>query len=202
VQLAAGEPQPIVQTMNASNSAATARDGIVTPFALGDDDFAVLGLQRRHAVDLEMLDERRRVLQAKVHPDRFAASDAATQRQAMQLSMRVNEAWRRLRHPVQRAAYLCGLMGVPVDAERNTAMPRDFLMQQMQWREALDDASSAQALEGLRAQVANDESRLLERVRQRLDVDGDAKAAAEDVRALMFLGKFRADVEHRIEDAP
>jgi molecular chaperone HscB len=201
VQLAAGEPQPIVQTMNASTPAALARDGIDAPFALGDDDFTVLGLPRSHSVDLERLDERRRVLQARVHPDRFASSDAATQRQAMQLSMRVNEAWRRLRHPVQRAAYLCELMGHAVDAERNTAMPREFLMQQMQWREALDDASSANDLEALRTQVATDESRLLERVRHHLDVDGDAKAAAEDVRALMFLGKYRADVERRIEDA-
>ena len=75
-----------------------------------------------------------------MHPDRFAAEGAAAQRVAMQWAVRVNEAYQRLKDPLKRAAYLCELHGAPIDAENNTAMPRDFLMQQMEWREALDDA--------------------------------------------------------------
>lgn len=108
---------------------------------LDDDDFALFGLPRRQALDRAALDATWRRLQAEVHPDRFAGQGAAAQRVAMQWSVRVNEAYRRLKDPVQRAAVLCALAGVPIDAERNTAMPASFLMQQMAWREALDDAA-------------------------------------------------------------
>ncbi|WP_163768973.1 Fe-S protein assembly co-chaperone HscB, partial [Providencia stuartii] len=77
---------------------------------------------------------------AEVHPDRFASEGAAAQRVAMQWAMRVNEGYQRLKDPLKRAAYLCELRGAPVQAENNTAMPPAFLMQQMAWREALDDA--------------------------------------------------------------
>ena len=87
-----------------------------------------------------MLDARWKDLQREAHPDRFAAQGPAAQRVAMQWSVRINEAYQRLRDPLKRAAYLCELHGAPIRAEDNTAMPAAFLMQQMQWREALDDA--------------------------------------------------------------
>ena len=58
----------------------------------------------------------------------------------MQWSVRINEAYQRLKDPLKRAAYLCELNAAPVNAENNTAMPTEFLMQQMDWREALDEA--------------------------------------------------------------
>ena len=107
---------------------------------LGDDHFTLFGLPARQALDRAELDARRRDLQARVHPDRFASEGAAAQRLAMQWAVRVNEAYACLKDPLARAAYLCEQRGVPVDAERNTAMPTAFLMQQMEWREALDEA--------------------------------------------------------------
>ncbi len=128
------------------------------------DDFTLLGLPRTFALERAQLDAAWKALQARVHPDRFAAEGAASQRVAMQWAVRVNEAHQRLKDPLKRAAYLCELAGVPVNAENNTAMPGAFLMQQMQWREALEEAGSA-----------------------------------ADVRALMFVRRFRQDVERRLE---
>uniref|UniRef100_UPI0032B262A3 Fe-S protein assembly co-chaperone HscB n=1 Tax=uncultured Aquincola sp. TaxID=886556 RepID=UPI0032B262A3 len=113
---------------------------------LADDDFTLFGLPQRYALDRADLDQRWRELQAKVHPDRFAAEGGAAQRVAMQWSVRVNEAYGRLKNPLQRAAYLCELRGAPINAENNTAMPAAFLMQQMEWREALDDAGDVPAV--------------------------------------------------------
>ena len=95
-----------------------------------DDDFSLFGLPQRHALDRADLDVRWRDLQARVHPDRFASEGAAAQRLAMQWAVRVNQAYQRLKDPLSRAAYLCELRGVLIDAERNTAMPAAFLMQQ------------------------------------------------------------------------
>jgi molecular chaperone HscB len=164
-----------------------------------DDDFTLFGLRERFALDPALLDQRWRELQTEVHPDRFAAQGAASQRIAMQWAVRVNQAYQRLKDPLQRAAYLCQRRGAAIDAERNTAMPREFLMQQMAWREALDEARDSATVEALGEQVAQHERALLQQLQQQLDVRGDSAAAAAQVRALMFVARFRQDVESRLE---
>jgi molecular chaperone HscB len=167
---------------------------------LDDDDFTLFGLPRRHAVDRAEVDTRWRRLQAEVHPDRFASEGAAAQRVAMQWAVRVNEAHARLKDPVRRGAYLCELAGHPVDAERNTAMPTAFLHQQMEWREALDEASGRDDVEALLAEVDAAQRRMLHELQVQLDEQADAGSAAASVRALMFVNRFRHDVERRLDD--
>ena len=166
---------------------------------LDDDDFTLFDLPRRHALDRSELDRRWRALQSEVHPDRFAAQGGAAQRVAMQWAVRVNEAYQRLKDPLRRAAYLCELAGVPIGAENNTAMPAAFLMQQMAWREALDDATSLPAVQALQAEVDTAERCLTEDVAASLDDRHDAAAAAGQVRALMFVQRFRQDIERRLD---
>jgi len=165
---------------------------------LTDNDFQLFGLAERHALDRAAVDARWKALQAEVHPDRFAAEGAAAQRVAMQWAMRVNEAYQRLRDPLRRAAYLCELRGVPVQAENNTRMPAAFLMQQMAWREALDEATDETALTALDADAAQAETAALATVQHLLDETGDAPGAAAQVRALMFIQRFRADIDQRL----
>ena len=166
---------------------------------LADDDFTLLGLAPRQKLDRADLDARRRDLQARVHPDRFAAEGAAAQRLAMQWAVRVNEAYQRLKDPLTRAAYLCQLRGVPVDAERNTAMPAAFLMQQMEWREALEEANTAGAVQALDDRVAALERGLQDTLVTQLDTASDTTAAAAQVRALMFVARFRQDIDRRLD---
>jgi molecular chaperone HscB len=167
---------------------------------LGDNDFVLFGLPERFEIDRKDLDERWRRLQASAHPDRFAADGAAAQRVAMQWSIRINEAYRRLREPMARAAYLCELRGAPIAAHSNTAMPGDFLMQQMAWREALDEADSDAALGALEAEVHAAEADLMAQLATLLDGAPPSPAlAAERVRALMFIHRFRADLARRLD---
>ena len=166
---------------------------------LSDDDFTLFGLPPRFALDRAVLDSSWRVLQAQVHPDKFVADGAAAQRLAMQWAVRVNAAYQRLKDPLKRGAYLCELRGAPIQAENNTAMPVDFLMQQMAWREALDDASGLADVAALEAIVAAHQATLVATLGQTLDVQGDAAAAAQQVRALMFVAKFRDDIGRRLE---
>ena len=166
---------------------------------LDSDDFELFGVPRRFAQDRAVIDARWRALQAEVHPDRFAAEGAAAQRVAMQWAVRVNEAYQRLKDPLKRAAYLCELAGTPVDAENNTAMPASFLMQQMEWREALDEASTLDEVEALAEEVASRKRVAFEALQKTFDECRDAKAAAEQVRALMFVERFAEDIDHRLE---
>jgi len=165
---------------------------------ISSDDFELFGLPRRFALDRGELDARRRALQAEVHPDRFTGADAAAQRAAMQSAVRVNEAHARLADPLKRAGYLCELAGTPVCAEDNTAMPLDFLREQMAWRESLDEASSRAEIDALARDLADARRLAYERLASALDERRDFAAAAQEVRALMFIERFAADVDDRL----
>ena len=166
---------------------------------LQSNDFVLFGLPERFEQDRATLDQRWKDLQRQVHPDRFAADAATAQRVAMQWSVRINEAYQRLKNPLKRAAYLCELRGAPIQAENNTAMPATFLMQQMEWREALDEATSAGDLQALKAQTQSSARELTAQLAQALDTDGDATRAAQSVRALMFVERFASEVEDRLD---
>lgn len=166
---------------------------------LQSNDFEIFGLSPRFAVDRTALDARWKDLQREAHPDRFATADAQTQRQAMQWSVRINEAYQRLKDPLKRAAYLCELHGAPIQAENNTAMPAAFLMQQMQWREDLEEANSLGDLERMADEVAATRRTLLQELQTTADDLRDWPALAKQVRALMFIERFAGDVENRLD---
>lgn len=166
---------------------------------LQSNDFEIFGLSPAFALDRQALDERWKDLQRQAHPDRHASADAATQRQAMQWSVRINEAYQRLKDPIKRAAYLCELNGAPIQAENNTAMPADFLMQQMEWREALEEASGVADLERMADDVADARRQRLAQLQRCADEQRDFAAVAQQVRALMFVERFARDVENRLE---
>jgi molecular chaperone HscB len=166
---------------------------------LQSNDFELFGLPQTFAQDAAAIDARWKELQREAHPDRFAAQGPAAQRIAMQWSVRINEAYKRLKEPLRRAAYLCELRGAPVDAENNTAMPAEFLMEQMAWREELDDARSTDDLDRLDAELGQARRGTLQRIEQLLDRDKDAAAAAQQVRALMFIERFGHDVQARFD---
>jgi molecular chaperone HscB len=166
---------------------------------LDGDDFTLFDLPRRFALDDAELAARRRALQAEVHPDRFAASGPAAQRAAMQWAVRVNEAYGRLKDPLKRAAYLCELAGAPIGAEDNTAMPPEFLMQQMAWREALDEAKTNAEVEAIGLGIDAHRRDAYAELARTLDESADFARAAQQVRALMFVERFAGDVEQRLQ---
>lgn len=166
---------------------------------LQSSDFELFGLAPQFAQDRAAIDARWKDLQREAHPDKFAAQGAAAQRLSMQWSVRINEAYQRLKDPLKRAAYLCELNAAPVNAENNTAMPTEFLMQQMAWREALDEARSAADLDDLGTQVIAARREALQKCSQLLDVQQDYRGAVQQVRALMFIERFASDVEARLD---
>src|SRR3954468_9014279 len=111
--------------------------------------FELFGLPQRFHLDAVALERAYRGIRSRVHPDRFARGGEAERRASLQWTTRVNEAYRSLKNPVQRASHLLALHGVDVAFETNTAMPADFLMAQMELRETLAQATGAKDLGAL-----------------------------------------------------
>jgi molecular chaperone HscB len=163
--------------------------------------FELFQLPQRFAVDASALDNAYRDVQSRVHPDKFVNATDAEKRVAMQWATRANEAYQTLKTPQKRAQYLCELNGVDLQTESNTAMPVAFLMQQMEWREALGDARAAKdsdALDALDRDLRAARKAQLAQIEQQLDAS-DFAAAAQGVRALMFLEKFGEEVRFAFE---
>jgi molecular chaperone HscB len=169
--------------------------------SLNDSHFDLFQLPARFALDASALDDAYRTVQAQVHPDRFAAAGDAQKRIAMQWATRANEAYRTLRDPLKRATYLLSLRGIDVGAESNTAMEPSFLMQQMEWREGVEDAAAARnvdALDALLAELRDEERVRFEKLAALLDSGAD-QAAAEAVRQLMFIERVALEIGAQIE---
>ncbi len=166
-----------------------------------DDFFALFGLPARYEVDEAVLDAAYRTVQSQAHPDRFANAGDAERRVAMQWAAHANEAYRTLRQPLKRAIYLLHLRGVDIQAESNTAMAPEFLMQQMEWREALQDAVDGRAVDQLDRLLRDLRQEKLERhaaLGALLDAD-DNGAAGEAARQLMFIEKIEHDASEAID---
>ena len=166
---------------------------------LQSNDFELFGIPVQFAQDRQAIDARWKDLQREAHPDKFAAQGAAAQRVALQWSVRINEAYQRLKDPLRRAGYLCELHGAPIHAENNTAMPTDFLMQQMAWREALEDATSISSMEEIALEVNQSGRDQLSKIEHSIDFEKNFLAAAQEVRSLMFIERFASEVDHQLD---
>ena len=162
------------------------------------DHFALFGIKPAFRLDLSDLDSRYRDIQAQVHPDRFAHAGEAERRLSMQWATHANEAYQTLKKPLDRAKYLLHLAGHDIQAESNTAMPADFLMEQMEWREAVMEARNGgdhHELEHLHNRLRGDIIERYDELGQLLDDAGDHTQATDRVRRLMFLEKLLYEID-------
>jgi molecular chaperone HscB len=107
-----------------------------------------------------------------------------------------------LRDPTERARYLLGLKGFDTAEETNTSMPADFLMQQMEWREAVADARTsrdAAALQSLRGDLEGERDEMLHQLERAIDADENYDAGCSLVRKLRFLAKLDEEIDEALE---
>lgn len=175
---------------------------VVTGLDFAADHFALFGLARAQGIDLAALDLRFRELQAQVHPDKHAHATDTEQRLSMQWATRVNEAYQTLKNPLARARYLLQLLGQDAQVESNTAMPMEFLVAQMELREAVAEAkvgADDTALDGLRRTLVAEIKDDYRRLQALIDADGNHVAAAGLVRQLMFQEKLLQEIDDALE---
>lgn len=168
------------------------------PMDFNADHFTLFGLPRAYRLDAPTLDVRYRALQAEVHPDRFAQADDAERRRSLQWATKANEAYLALKKPLERAKYLLQLVGHDVAVENNTAMPVDFLIEQMEWREGVAEARAAHdhhELEHLRHRLGERMHAAYDELAVLLDDAHDHETAVDRVRRLMFLEKLLFEID-------
>ncbi len=161
------------------------------------DFFHLFGLPASYRLDNVLLDQRYHALQVQVHPDKFSHLSEAERRVSMQWATRVNEAYQTLSNPIKRARYLLSLHGVDIQEETNTAMPADFLVNQMEWREAILEAGEARdisALDKLELRLQHEMHVLQEQFADKIDIECDYAAATESVRKLKFMEKVAEEI--------
>jgi molecular chaperone HscB len=166
------------------------------------DFFGFLGLTPRFNLDLNALEKNFRAIQSATHPDRFVNATPGEKAQAMQKATLANDAYQTLKRPAERAQYMLKRQGIDAVAETNTAMPMDFLMAQMEWREAIDDAKQAKDIDALEKQLngLRKESRTLnENLMTAFDAASDIELATTLTRKLIFIDKVCADIHNIIE---
>ena len=163
--------------------------------------FQLFDLPLAYALNMQALEHAYREVQREVHPDRFVGASDAEKRLAAQWAMQANEAYRTLKSPLNRGRYFLRLNGIDTDEERNTAMPLEFLMQQMEWREAVVTAKTAMdtvTLEGLVVTKRAEETALFLRLGEQLADGGDLPGAKNTVRKLRFLEKLGEEIDDAV----
>ena len=159
-------------------------------------EFQLFNLPAQFDLDPAALEQTYRQLVARFHPDKTATASAFEQKQAVMMAAAVNEAYRRLSRPLERAVLLLQAQGIQADSEERTAFDPEFLMQQMEWREELAAAraaNSAERLAALDSQVAAEEARLLTKLSTACQ-QADYAQAAELVPQGRFLDKIRQEI--------
>ncbi|UOP04944.2 Fe-S protein assembly co-chaperone HscB [Conchiformibius kuhniae] len=161
--------------------------------------FALFGLPEQFSVDTAALDTRYRELAAQFHPDRAAAASVFEQKQAVMMSAAVNEAYRVLRHPLERAAYLLKKQNIDADAPEHTQFAPEFLMKQMAWREQLAEAETAAELSALRDETAADFAALLDEL-QAAFAAAQYDVAAQLLRQGRFIDKMMREIKTKLPE--
>jgi molecular chaperone HscB len=159
--------------------------------------FALFQLPEQFNIDDKQLEQNYRLLAAQCHPDKFAARSTFEQKQAMMMAATVNEAYRILSNPLDRAAYLLQQQNIDADAPEHTYFPANFLMQQMQWRETLEDArteADAVTLQELDATIQQEQDKLYQELNTAF-MQNQLEIAAKLVRQGRFLHKLHTEIQ-------
>lgn len=159
--------------------------------------FELFQMPPHFRLDLGQLDSHYLELQTRVHPDKSAHLSDAERRLSLQWATLANEAYQTLKRPLERARYLLKIHGVDTREEDNTAMPTEFLLEQIEWREELQEAvilRNQQAMDRLAVRLKTETDSLFDSLGRLLDDERQHPAAAVMVRQLAFLEKLGRDL--------
>jgi molecular chaperone HscB len=107
----------------AQNEHFCATCGKVQP-ATATDFFSFFGLPRQLNLDVAALEREFYRLSRKLHPDVYARASQQEQQWSLEKSSQLNDAYRTLKDPIERTAYLLKLEGVQLEEQSKAATDR------------------------------------------------------------------------------
>jgi len=149
-------------------------------------------------IDLKKLDQNYQNIQKEIHPDRFASLADEAKIVSIKKAAEVNDAYQTLKSPIRRAEYLLHLYDIDIHDEKYNAVPQDFLMQQMEWREELEThKQNKEALEKLASGIQRNKNEIMSQLPEFFQNKSDLNKAIKVTRELNFIEK----IEQHINDA-
>jgi molecular chaperone HscB len=160
------------------------------------DHFARLGLPAALDLDPATLDRAYFAGQRQWHPDRFANRPAEERVRASVEAAALNDAYRTLKDPLERAVYLARLKGIELPGDGKTIDDPDLLMEAMEAREALHEAETSDAVDALAGKVRSDMQAALAELAS-LFLAKDKTAIRKALLRLRYLDKFVEEARAR-----
>lgn len=163
--------------------------------------FDVFGLPTQFDLVEDQLTQNYKTLILQYHPDKVATKSDFEKKQAMMMAATINDAFQTLKHPLNRASFLLGLQGLDADSQTDTHFSNEFLMQQMQWREDLDDFVSSNQQESLKQMYTEIEAvyqQTIEQISQDF-IQSNFMAILTLVRQGRFLDKLLTQIKEQIQ---
>jgi molecular chaperone HscB len=160
------------------------------------DHFARLGLPAALELEAASLDRAYFTLQRQWHPDRFVGRPPEERARASAEAAALNDAYRTLKDPLARAAYLAALKGIELPGDGKTIDDPDLLMEAMEAREALHEVETIEAVDALAAQARDGVGSGL-RALASLFLQDDKPAIRKALLRLRYLDKFAEEARAR-----
>lgn len=163
--------------------------------------FELYNLPEQFEIDLVKLKEHYQTLQKLTHPDRFANASEQQKRMYLTKNSQVNDAYSLLKSPVSRGEHLLTVRGVELPSDQETVDDIEFLIEQMEWRESLEDATTEDALEKL---VADNSDVLATQEKVIADLlshnrEQDNQTAARELGKMKFMVKLANEIDTKLD---
>jgi molecular chaperone HscB len=142
--------------------------------------FEVFGIEPGFEIDISKLNTKLHELQKEFHPDNWINNELSTL--AVSVSSHINSSYTELKNPLTRSIALLELNNHPLDLAHDTALPMEFLTEQMELHELIEDAKDdLTKLEELEQDIIRKQKILLNNLSQ--------KFAAKDYLQALTLTK-------------
>lgn len=164
------------------------------------DYFDLFQLPADFDLDPEDLSRRFKLLQKQFHPDRFAGKPPAEQRVAAQLCAELNAGFNTLRDEVKRAGFMLERQGIDLKSLEREPVEGDFLLQQIELREAASallaseqEEANTKAVSALHDSAKGLYDQWLAAFRQAITED-QVEVAGQAWVKLLYISKLRAEL--------
>lgn len=160
---------------------------------LANHYFAIFNLPVSFEIDSNALANQYRELQRTIHPDKFADAPEQERLLALQHAAQINAAYQTLKNPLSRAQYLLHIQNGAEMDEHALQMDGEFLMEQIELREALSEIKQLHVLNRFLSQIEQKIEQMLVHLKMQFR-QADYDTARNTVKKLQFFDKLHKEI--------